>query len=128
MIFTGGKVRGYGRVRIQGKLLLAHRVVLSEITGISITTKQLALHSCDNPSCINPLHLRWGTHSENNTECVSKGRHRAPRGGKSPRAKLTQAAVDYIRLRVETTEALAVKFGVSPSAVSRVLQGVTWNG
>lgn len=33
------------------------------------------LHECDNPSCVNPSHLRAGTRSENIQEAVSRGRH-----------------------------------------------------
>lgn len=31
------------------------------------------LHSCDNKACFNPLHLRWGTRSENVVEAIERG-------------------------------------------------------
>jgi hypothetical protein len=34
-----------------------------------------ALHSCDNPPCRNPSHLRWGTIRENNREMFERGRY-----------------------------------------------------
>ncbi len=33
------------------------------------------LHSCDNPECTNSLHLSWGTHKENMSDCVNKNRN-----------------------------------------------------
>jgi len=33
------------------------------------------MHSCDNPPCVNPAHLRWGTALENSQDKLSKGRH-----------------------------------------------------
>lgn len=34
------------------------------------------LHSCDNPPCVRPEHLRAGTQAENMADKVSRGRHR----------------------------------------------------
>lgn len=48
--------------------LLAH--------GPAPTGKPFALHSCDQPGCIAPEHLRWGTQSENMTDAVERGRAR----------------------------------------------------
>jgi hypothetical protein len=42
-------------------------------------TASFALHSCDNPGCVNPDHLRWGTPKENAADMVQRKRHQANR-------------------------------------------------
>jgi hypothetical protein len=75
---------GYGHFRLSGKRseyqrVRAHRVALVIGTGED-RPDLLALHSCDNPACVNPAHLRWGTQSENMQDALERGRFY--RGGK----------------------------------------------
>lgn len=51
---------GYGRIG----LLYAHRVACEREYG-QPGPEQVAMHSCDNPPCVNPAHLSWGTQSQN---------------------------------------------------------------
>lgn len=66
--------RGYGQLRYGGKLQYAHRISYYFSTGKFPT--QCVLHSCDNPPCVNPNHLREGTHRENMDDAVKRGRMR----------------------------------------------------
>jgi hypothetical protein len=89
----------------------------------------VSLHSCDNPLCINPRHLRWGTHAENTRDAVDRGRllPSGVTGESHPGAKLTADNVAEIRASSLSGAALAAKFGVSKSAVNRARRGATWS-
>ena len=53
---------------------LAHRLSYEMFNGIQLSSNQLILHSCDIPNCINPHHLRIGTHRENVRDRVDRKR------------------------------------------------------
>src|SRR5687767_4483035 len=59
---------GYAHFGIGGKRRQAHRYAY-EISHGYIPTGKLILHSCDNPPCCNPAHLRIGTDKENRADC-----------------------------------------------------------
>jgi hypothetical protein len=63
--------KGYGVVGKRG----AHRVMYELVYG-PIPEGAHILHSCDNPPCVNPLHLRAGSNAQNQAEKAARGRAR----------------------------------------------------
>lgn len=100
-------------------------------------------HRCDNPQCVNPLHLFLGTAKENAADMIAKGRKGRKgsrrrtvfepigfaRGEAMPTHKLTGDAVVAIRRRSdagETSAALGREFGVTETAVRHIVQRKSW--
>jgi hypothetical protein len=77
----GGRARdrdGYARasIWIGGCIthLIPHRVSFEKAWGITLKPEQVVRHTCDNTSCVNPLHLQVGTHGDNARDRVVRGR------------------------------------------------------
>lgn len=71
---------GYGYLRPFGgtRNVRAHRwslVLAGRDPGPAVV-----LHACDTPLCVNPAHLRVGTHADNVADMHAKGRARGPLG------------------------------------------------
>jgi len=68
---------GYGKLSAPEKRRAgheyAHRWAWEKFNG-PIPKGMYILHRCDNPPCINPLHLRLGTHRDNMHDMLAKGR------------------------------------------------------
>lgn len=72
--FSGCKTKaGYGLQHNNGKTRLAHRVAFENFWG-EIPKGFIVMHTCDNPACIDPTHLRLGTRSDNLKDAYDKGR------------------------------------------------------
>jgi len=70
--------RGYGR-RWNTKLNRYERathIILRNLEGVDVPSNMVVMHTCDNPPCINPEHLRIGTHEDNMDDMKKKGRTR----------------------------------------------------
>lgn len=75
--YTGGLDRcGYGKFAVGKRRLGAHKVSYVVHVG-SVGPGQVVMHTCDNPSCINPDHLRLGTVRDNVSDCINKNRFNA---------------------------------------------------
>lgn len=71
---------GYGRFskRFDKKyIFLAHRMAWMFKYDSPIPKGLICCHSCDNPPCVNPLHIIIGTHKHNSEQAVLKRRQRS---------------------------------------------------
>lgn len=78
------------------------------------------LHRCDIPSCVNPDHLRIGTHTENMADKVQRGRCALTT---RKRAKITPAQADAIIADRRPQKEIAVHYGVSRAMVCGIKSG-----
>lgn len=119
---------GYGRTRFRGVNTYAHRAVCTLAHGEMPVGMSDAAHSCNNRSCVNPRHLRWATHADNEGDKVVHGTLRF--GEKVNFAKLTAADVIEIRRllaeRILVQSKIAERFGISQGGVSLIATGKRW--
>lgn len=125
--YCGGRDKnGYGKVKAAGNLSLrAHRVSWEHHAARPVPDGAMILHSCDNPPCINPEHLRPGSAAENSNDKILRGR--SMRGELNPRARLTKADVVEILENPDLSiAALARKHGVTEGTVAHVRHRRSW--
>lgn len=118
--------QGYAQARPQLGTRFVHRRVL----GLSDPALDACHVVCDQPSCVNPAHLRPGTAQENIRDAQAKGRMKnQPKRGCGYRA-LTPEQVLAIRQRYreggETHASLAEQYGVTSVAICALLNRRTW--
>lgn len=71
---------GYGVFHDEKNIpVLAHRYAYGLMIG-PIPAGLCVLHRCDNPPCVNPVHLWTGTNHQNVLDSCRKGRRRRARG------------------------------------------------
>jgi hypothetical protein len=117
IITTYAKHRqGYGQLQLNGKSYYHHRLVYCKANNLDIEAINglEVRHTCDNPSCVNPVHLVLGTHNENMQDMFARARN------KIPARSLTTEQVAYIISSKSAKNILAVKFGVSYHTIWRI--------
>lgn len=63
---------GYGTQKVFPYKVLAHRLALA-LSVLPASEDLLACHRCDNPPCVNPAHLYWGTDADNLRDRLLRG-------------------------------------------------------
>lgn len=120
--------KGYPFGTVDGHQIRVHRHVLQAVKPRGHDSGPWALHSCDNPPCANPRHLRWGTAAENTADAIERGR--LARGVRTGTAKLTDELVAEIRATYRaggvTYQDVASRFGVAVPTIADVVTGRYW--
>lgn len=106
--------------------MYAHRV--SYILSHSLENLSTDLmHSCDNPPCVNPAHLRQCTHAENMADMARKGRKVGIRGSAHKLSKLTEAQAISIKQDGRPHTIIAKEYGVSLGLIGHIKVGRNWS-
>lgn len=116
---------GYGRAMFEGRNAATHRIAFALHNGYMPVN--FVLHSCDNRKCVNPNHLREGTHQENMDDMVK--RNRSPKGERHPLCILNEEKVREIRCLLaegQTQESIAKMFGVNRGSIAGIARNIIW--
>ena len=130
---------GYGLTRVGTVNMGAHRAMYSHTVG-SIPEGMVVMHTCDNPPCCNPNHLRLGTQQDNMQDMIAKGRanYVGMSGESNPNVTLSADKVAELRSLYKgpqnrmrprtgpTLGELAKQFKIGVSQVKRIVDGDSW--
>lgn len=113
-------IRGqYGAFNtVGGRRARAPRLAYELAVG-PISDGDFILHSCNNPPCCNPKHLRPGT-PKDNCDDVLKSR------GRYAHAKLLPHQVREIRASTKLLKEIAARYGVAIGTVYSIRKRRTW--
>ena len=138
--WTAAKLQdGYGKIRISEKMIRSHRFSYELHKG-KIPEGLYVLHSCHNPSCVNPNHLRLGTHQDNMDDKINAGRDVNLKGEKHGKSLLAETEANAViemlkrfpptrkrnKLSFGINSFLGRWFGVSHATISCIGTGRSW--
>lgn len=125
-IWLGSKSdKGYGGFPYEDSHNARAHVVAYKLNKGPIGQGLQVLHTCDNPSCVNPDHLYTGTHQGNMDDMVR--RHRSCTGEKNGGGgKLTLEEVTSIKHDVRSGPEIAREYNISRTLVSLIKCGKNW--
>jgi len=86
-------------------------------------SKKMVCHTCDNPNCCNPRHLKERTGGWNNRDAIRKGRANRKRLSKALVSRFKRLA---IRDHGRVSKKLCEQFGISHEAARRIVIGESY--
>lgn len=114
---------GYGKVNFFYKSYRAHRIAWALAHG-PIPDGLCVLHKCDTPACVNPHHMRLGTHAENIADKMQKSRQ--AKGATVGTSTLNEDIVRAIRADTRDAREIARKYGITHGHVHTIKRRALW--
>jgi HNH endonuclease/Helix-turn-helix domain len=130
---------GYGHLTVGNRTVKAHRRAYELFRGpipVKLEGEDVRgvciIHSCDTPLCVNPDHLRIGTHKHNMQDKRERNRFvcNPLLGENHQNSKLTARKVRLARrLHVDGCSyvEIARRFGVHRATIRDAIVGMTWS-
>lgn len=116
---------GYGVIYVnKQQQRVSHFTLLSLGLARPAPPNHHALHSCDNPPCFNPQHLRWGSQKDNEGDKIGRDRH--ARGERNGYSKLTETQVLAIRADTRKATLVGPEYDIWPETVRAIRARKTW--
>lgn len=116
---------GYGAIRINKKVHLAHRVAFIISKG-EIPQGKVLMHLCNNKLCINPDHLKLGTDAENLQHAYDTSQRKQVSKG----CRLMRQQAEEIREKYKSgkylQKDLALEYGISEGYISNIIHFRAW--
>jgi hypothetical protein len=117
---------GYGRISVNGRSFLAHRLVYQLVIG-HIPEGMCCCHRCDFRACVNVEHLFLGSHADNMADCKRKGRWPLRKG---QNAILTQEEASHVKWLARhgpiRNWEIAERYKVSQKLITEIKMGRVW--
>lgn len=116
-IWTKSLAGGYAQFKVRGRQLKGHRFAFESFVR-PLATGELVLHNCDRPACVNPAHLRAGTHGDNADDRRKRNR--------SGYRKISDSQCEDIKERANAGESLtrlARDYDVTPPMIGHIVYG-----
>jgi len=126
VVWPYGKTTGYGKLQYAGRKILAHRLSLILFTGEE-PDGMWATHLpviCHDPACVNPLHLRWASPTQNQADRLED--ETSTRGESNGNSELTVEKVLEIREDSRPQLIIALEHGVSRGHVISIKNRHRW--
>ena len=105
---------GYGSIQIDGKSILAHRY--SVVLDGRDPAGKVVMHTCDNPACVRPDHLKVATQADNVKDMIVKGRY------VKPQSKLSIEDIIAIQNSTDSYKVIGKRFNISAPYVCSIKQ------
>jgi len=120
---------GYGVYSEHNEKVIAHRFAYKKFVG-EIPDGAFVLHNCDNPPCVNPEHLRVGTHEDNMQDAKERTDTFSTEKQREKKRKLSKEQVLEIRDKYRGGDVsmidLAEEYDVDDVTIYELIRGETW--
>ena len=122
-LWTASKCLGYGLIKIKGKMMRAHRFSYEYFVG-PLDSNLDVCHKCNNPSCVNPEHLRQDTVSSNMIDCLNAKRRYQQILSVEEVIEIKKELKNYYRGQCKD---LAHFYKIDLRIISNIKQGKRWS-